>query len=462
MSDKTVERLANYATTLDYDDLPSDVVHQVKRLVVDSLGCGIGAFDSVPAKAVRDMASSYTSTRASTLLGTDIRTTPDLAALANGVMVRYLDFNDNYAGKSNAHPSDNVAPMMAVAEAFDVSGRDLVTGIALAYEVQSAWADTFRLKDGGPWDQAVYPTISMPLGAGKVMGLSTEQLAEAVRISVVQGLPLLEARRGKISHWKACAVPNAGRNGIVSAILAQQGLTGPPAIFEGVAGFFAGVSRGPLYLEPLAGEEGNEIPFRIMKSSIKRYPAGFFSQTAIEGALNARETLEIVDSGDIRRVVVKTFDHGFSVMAGDPTRWRPKTRETADHSIPFVVACALHFGSVDVEHFDEEVLTDPELEVLMDKIEVKLDPECEAAWPEATLNIVTVELMDGRTQTVETPHYLGHFRRPMSDGDIEDKFRRLTQSRLAPKQQEEAIEIIWDLENVEDMSEVFGKLVIQN
>ena len=462
MGDKTVERLVNYAASLEYDDLPSDVVHQVKRLVVDSLGCGIGAFNSVPAKAVREMASSYTSTRAATLLGTDIRTTPDLAALANGAMVRYLDFNDNYAGKSNAHPSDSVAPMMAIAEAFDASGRDLIIGIVLAYEIQSAWADTFRLKDGGPWDQAVYPTISMPLGAGKVMGLDKGQLAEAVRLSVGQGLPLLEARRGKISHWKACAVPNAGRNGIVSALLAQQGLTGPPDIFEGAAGFFAGVNRGPMYLEPLAGEEGNESPFRIMKSSIKRFPAGFFSQTAIEGALNARDALGIVNSSNIQRVLVKTFDHGFSVMAGDSTRWRPKTRETADHSIPFVVACALHFGFVDVEHFVESVLMDPEIIALMDKIEVQLDSECEAAWPDATLNIVTVEMMDGRTHTVETPHYLGHFRRPMSDEDIEDKFRRLTQSLLTPKQRDEVIEIIWDLENMEDISKVFGKLVIQN
>jgi len=460
MGDMTVERLANYAASLNYDDLPTDVVHQVKRLVVDSLGCGIGAFNSEPAKAVRAMASSYTSTRTATLLGTDMRTTPDLAALANGTMVRYLDFNDNYAGKSNAHPSDSIAPMMAVAEAFDASGQDLITGIVLAYEVQSAWADTFRLKDGGPWDQAVYPTISMPLGAGKVMGLNKGQLAEAVRLSVVQGLPLLEARRGKISHWKACAVPNAGRNGIVSAILAKQGLMGPPAIFEGVAGFFAGVNRGPMYLEPLAGEEGNPNPFRIMKSSIKRFPAGFFSQTAIEGALNARGALGIVNSGDIQRIIVKTFNHGFSVMAGDSTRWRPKTRETADHSIPFVVACALHFGSVDIEHFEERVLKDPEIIALMDKIEVQLDPECEAAWPDATLNIVTVEMIDGRKYTVDTPHYLGHFKRPTSDGDIEEKFRKLTHNLLTPNQQEDTFDTIWNLENLEDISKICGTLVI--
>jgi 2-methylcitrate dehydratase len=460
MVDKTLERLVNYAYSLNYCDLSAKVVHQVKRLMIDSLGCGIGAFNSPPVKILRQSASFYKSNNPSTLLGTNKTTAPDIAALANGAMIRYLDFNDNYAGKSNAHPSDSVAPMMAVAEAFNVSGQDLITGIVLAYEIQSTWADTFRLKDGGPWDQAVYPTISMPLGAGKVIDLNKQQLAEALRISVVQGLPLLQARRGKISHWKACAVPNAGRNGIVSAILAKNGLTGPAEIFEGVAGFFAGVSRGPLHLESLAGESENEHLFRIMKSSIKRFPAGFFSQTAIEGALSVRETLGIVSSEDIERVLVKTFDHGFSVMAGDPTRWRPKTRETADHSIPFVVACALHFGSVYIEHFEESVLFNPKILSLMDKIEVQLDPECEAAWPDATLNIVTVEMKDGRTHTIETPHYLGHFKRPMSDGDIENKFRRLTKDLLHPNQQEETFNIIWNLENVKDISKIFENMVI--
>jgi len=454
-----VNRLVKYASSLEYNDLPPEVVHQVKRLVIDSLGCGIRAFNSVPVKAARELASSYTSTRAATLLGTNIHTTPDLAAFTNGIMVRYLDFNDNYAGKSNAHPSDNVAPMMAVAEAYEKSGKELITGLVLAYEVQSAWADTFRLKDGGPWDQAVYATIATPLGAGKVIGLSKEQLANALCISVVQGLPLLQARRGDISHWKACAVPNAGRNGIVSALLAKRGITGPPKIFEGEAGFFEGINSGKINLEPLAKEDNTQT-FRIMKSSIKRFPAGFFSQTAIEGALKVRQTLKINDTKDIKKIVVQTFDHGFSVMAGDPTRWRPKTRETADHSIPYVVACALQFGSVSLKHFEMEILEDPGLLELMDKIFVYNDPKCEAMWPYATLNIVTVEMIDGRTHTVETPHYLGHFRHPMSDRDIEEKYRQLTQGLLLPKQQEESAEIIWNLENLEEIRILFNKLII--
>ena len=460
MRDKTVERLASYASSLEYEDLTSEVIHQAKRLVVDSLGCGLGAFTSEPAKALRDLAAVFASEVTATVLGTTIKTTPDLAAFTNGTMVRYLDFNDSYYGKDTAHPSDNIPAVMAAAEAYAASGSDLITGIVLAYEVQSAWADTFRLRDGGPWDQAVYSAISTPLGAGKVMGLTQEQLAEALRISVVQGLPLLEARRGAISHWKACAVPNSGRNGIFAAMLAERGATGPPAIFEGSHGLFAGATRGHVNLKPLAGEEGNDRPFRIMHACLKRFPSGFFSQTAIEGALEARDALGIESGSQVRSVNIRSFENAVHVMAGDPTRWRPKTRETADHSIPYVVACALHFGSVEPAHFDDEVLCSPDLLDLMDKVKVDLDAECEAAWPDAILNIVKVETIDGRSHTARIPHHLGHYKRPISDEDIEEKFRRLCKGLLTHKQQDAALEALWHLEDMDDLSEVMRLLVV--
>ncbi|MDP2954481.1 MAG: MmgE/PrpD family protein [Chloroflexota bacterium] len=460
MSDETVERLASYATSLQYENLTSEVVHQAKRLVVDSLGCGLGGFASEPAKAVRDLAATFSGDIVATVLGTGVQTTPDLAAFANGTMVRYLDFNDTYAGKEVAHPSDNIPVVMAAAEAYGATGRDLIAGIVLAYEVQSAWADSFSLSDAGPWDQAVYATISTPLGAGKVMGLTQTQLAEAVRLSVVAGMALVEVRRGTIPQWKACAVANAGRNGIFAAMLAERGLTGPGAIFEGDWGFFAGVTRQRVLLEPLAGEVGTERSFRILASRIKRFPAGFLSQTAIEGALEARQALGIVSGRQVRAVHIRTFANAVRYVAGDPTRWHPQTRETADHSLPYVVACALHFGSVEPAHFAEDVLLSPDLGELMQKVKVELDPECQAAWPEATLSIVTVETDDGAHHTTRIPFHLGHYKRPMRDEDIEAKFRRLGTGLLTPRQQDSALEALWHLEEVDDLSQVMAMLVV--
>ncbi|MEX2430371.1 MAG: MmgE/PrpD family protein [Dehalococcoidia bacterium] len=460
MGDVTADRLVSYAAALRYEDLGPEVVHQVKRLTIDSIGCGLGAFTSDPVKAIRDVTASISSPWSATVLGTREQTTPDMAAFVNGTMVRYLDFNDAYNGADTAHPSDNIPVVLAAAEAYGAPGQELVTGIVLAYEVQSAWADTFGLRVAGPWDQAVYATISTPLGAGKVMDLTEEQMREALRLSMVGGMAMGEARRGMISHWKAAAVPNAGRNGVFAAMLAERGLTGPPAIFNGTHGFFASITGGEVEMEPLGHEGGNGRHFRIMDSRVKRFPSGFFSQTAIEGALEARDALGITGGNDVRRVHIRTFDSGFHVMAGDPTRWHPDTRETADHSIPYVVSCALHFGSLEPSHFEDEMLGDQSLLDLMQKVEVVKDPECQAAWPEAILNIVTVETTDGRSHTARVPYYQGHFKRPMSDQDLENKFQRLTSGLLSKHQQHAALQALWRLDEVDNLTEVMELLVV--
>ena len=460
MTDPIVERLASYANSLEYPDLPSEVVHQVKRLVIDSIGCGLGASDAAPVRAARDLAIEARGSSPATLLGTTATTTPEMAAFVNGVMVRYLDFNDSYNGKDVAHPSDNIPAVLAAAEAHGASGRQLIAAVALAYEVQAAWVDSFQLASGGVWDQAAYAAVSAPLGAGKVIGLTLEQLAEALRISVVSSMTLGEARRGTISHWKAAAVPNAGRNGVFAAMLARRGMTGPPEVFSGSHGFFAGVTAAPVELAPLAREDGNDRAFRLMESRFKRFPAGFFSQTAIEGAIEARAVLGIADADDVDHVEIRTFESGKRVMAGDPTRWRPETRETADHSLPFVVACALRFGTLEPAHFEDDVLRDPVLLDLMQRIEVVRDPECDAAWPEAILNILTVRTSDGRQHTVAVPYYTGHFKRPMSDTDVEDKFRGLTAGLLEEPRQQTALDRLWRLDEETDLGRVMASLVI--
>ena len=460
MTDPIVERLASYANSLEYQDLPSEVVHQVKRLVIDSMGCGLAAGDAAPVRAARDLALEVHGSSPATLLGTTDTTTPDMAAFVNGVMVRYLDFNDSYNGKDVAHPSDNIPAVLAAAEAHGASGQQLIAAVALAYEVQAAWVDSFQLASGGVWDQAAYAAISVPLGVGRVIGLTMEQLAEALRISVVSSMTLGEARRGTISHWKAAAVPNAGRNGVFAAMLARRGMTGPPEVFSGSHGFFAGVTAAPVELAPLAREDGNDRAFRLMESRFKRFPAGFFSQTAIEGAIEARAVLGIADATDVDRVQIRTFESGKRVMAGDPTRWRPETRETADHSMPFVVACALRFGTLEPAHFEDDVLRDPVLLDLMQRIEVVRDPECDAAWPEAILNIVTVQTSDGRQHTVAVPYYTGHFKEPMSDTAIEDKFRGLTTGLLEEPRQQTALDHLWRLDEETDLGRVMASLVI--
>ena len=460
MSDETLRRLTSYAAMLKFEDLPPETVHQVKRLMVDSLGCAIGAYTSEPAKAARDLAGCVTGHAAATVIGTRDLTTPDLAAFANGTMVRYLDFNDAYGGKDTSHPSDNFPIVLAAAEAYDASGKDFITAAVLAYEVQTAFSDTYRMREGGPWDQASYATVSAPLGAAKAMGLDEERIAQALRLSVVQGLHLAQARRGHISHIKASTVANAGRNAIFAAMLAERGFTGPPDAMEGEAGYFAALARKKLVIEALTGENGHKRAFRIMSSRIKRYPSGFFSQTAIEAALECRAALGIETARQVKSVNIRTFQNTINAMAGDATRWRPQSRETADHSVPFVIAMALEHGRVEASQFVDEVLQDPRVHAAMDKVKVSLDPECEAAWPDAILNIVTVETEDGRSHTARVPYHLGHFKRPMSDADLEAKFRGLCRGLLTREQQDAALAATWRLDELTDLGEYLALFVI--
>jgi 2-methylcitrate dehydratase len=447
MSDRTVERLARYAAHLTFVDLPAEVVHQTKRVLIDSLGCGLGAVQSEPARIIRELAGSRGGEEQATLLGTDTRTTPDWVAFHNGTLVRYLDFNDAYTG---SHPSDNFAAVLAAAEAYGASGQALIAGCALAYEVQGAWADTFSLGEDA-WDQTVYACSSMPLGVGKVMGLDEEQLAEALRISVVSGIALNETRRGRLSHWKAAAVPNVGRNAVVAALLARGGFTGPDAVYEGAQGFFAGITRRPLELAPLAGEGGNAKPFRILESRIKRFPSVIYSQTAIEGALEARAALGIQRGDDVRDVHVGASAHAIASMAGHPSRWQPETRETADHSLPFLIACALEHGTVEPSHFTDAELHAPRMVALMQRVRADEDAACQEAWPEASPSLVTVETTDGRRHTARVTYHLGHARRPVADGDVEAKFRGLARDVLSDAQQSAALEALWRVDQASDL-----------
>ncbi len=454
MSDRTIDRLTAYASALTFADLPEEVVHQTKRVLIDAIGCALGAFSSEPARIARDLAATIHGDRRATLLGTTSSSTPDWAAFHNGTLVRYLDFNDTY---TSSHPSDNFAPVLAAAEAFGASGQDVITGCVLAYEVQCAWVDTFTLGED-PWDQPVYACSSMPLGVGKVMGLSREQLAEALRISVVSGIALSETRRGRLSHWKAAAVPNTGRNAVVAALLARGGFTGPDAVYEGAQGFFAGVTRRPLELAPLAGEGGHRQPFRIMESRIKRFPSVIYSQTAIEGALEARDALGLTSGATVREVHVGASSHAIASAAGHPSRWRPETRETADHSLPFLIACALEFGSVEPRHFTDEVLHAPTIIELMQKVRADVSATCQAAWPEASPSVVTVETSDGRSHTAQVIYHLGHARRPVTAADIEAKFRSLARGLLSEAQQSAALDALWHIDEARDLRPVLTLL----
>jgi 2-methylcitrate dehydratase len=446
--DRIVAYLSDYAASLTFAALPLEVVHHAKRMLVDTLGCAIGGFTSEPSKIARALARTVSSQQPATVLGSGQQTSLDLATFANGVMMRYLDFNDGYTSKESGHPSDAIAAVLSPAEVVHGNGQAVITATVLAYEAFCRLCDAVCVRDRG-FDHATLGVVASTLGAVKAMGLSREHTAQALNLSLAANLTLYQTRIGDISLWKGCAFANASRNAVFAALLAAKGLTGPSPIFEGKGGFFTAVSRAPFELAPFGGRDQS---FKILECSIKRFPLGLYSQTVVDAALQVRQRLPRI--GDIQEVTIQTLQTAVNIMAGDPEKWHPTNRETADHSMPYTTAVALMYGTVEPRHFGAAYRHNPHLLDLVQKVKVRVSEEANRRAPEAMLSIVDILTTTGEHYTAEVPYHRGHYKNPMSDEEIEEKFRALTHELLTPAQTDAILDRLWHLEQVQDIGEV--------
>ena len=456
MADRILNHLCDYALKLSYRDLPQEVIRRTKHIVMDTVGCALGGAESPPAKIARAAASEITSASPSTVLISGQKTSPDLAAFANGVMIRYLDFNDTYAGSPTCHPSDLLAPVLAVVDARNGSGRDVILGTVLGYEVLCGLIDSGAKERGHSWDQSTYGVIAAAVLAAKLFGHTKEQMANAISLAISSHISLEQIRRGQISHWKGCALANASRNAVFCAMLAAKGMTGPEEAFEGKAGFLN--STGIHFeIRPFADSADT---YRIMKARLKAFPSGYFSQSAVEAILNLRS--QIPDLDDIKEIRLQTFPAGYEVMGSGEANWQPETRESADHSLPFVMAVALMEGIVEIRHYDQMYYKRSDVRALMQKIKVRIGEEPVAAWPEVPLNIVDVEMKSGKVLSTKVAYHLGHFKRWMTDEERERKFRPLAEPLLPKRQIDDLLACLRRLDELEQVSELISLTLAPN
>jgi len=376
--------------------------------------------------------------------------------------VRYFDFNDTYLAKEPAHPSDNIPAVLAVAESVRASGKRVIQAITLAYEVQCRLCDAAALRPRG-WDHVTYGAFSSALAAANVMRLSETQSRHALNLAGVANVALRQTRVGDLSMWKACAFSNAARNGVFAAMLAELGMTGPAPIFEGEKGFMKLVS-GPLELAQLAGETdqrsaagGQHAPaFKILDTYIKHYPVEYHAQTAVEAALELRAELVQVEGEraiqHLSEIEIGSYDVAIEIIGREPEKWQPTTRETADHSFPYCVAIALHDGRVTLQSFGPTQLRNPAVRELMKKVRVVREPAFVDRYPVAMPTRITVRTREGKTYTKQKDVPLGHPGNPMSDQELEVKFRRLVARRLGQTRTERLIRLIWQMDTMKDIS----------
>jgi 2-methylcitrate dehydratase len=446
------EQLGAYAASLQYEDLPPQVVHQVKRMMVDTIGCALGGYNSEPSRIAREYAATVTSTEPATVLCSGARSSPELAAFANGAMIRYLDFNDGYTGREAGHPSDSIAALLAAAEIGRANGRELIVATVIAYEMFCRMCDTINFKPMG-FDHVTIGAMAGVLGATRLMKLPADKITHALNLTVAANVALYQTRIGNVSMWKGCAYANASRNAIFAAQMAARGMTGPSPVFEGRGGYFTAVTRQPVELAPFGG---NGQPFRIMDCLIKRFPLGQYSQSVVQAALEARARLGNNGNVDeIASIHVRTLHTAIEMMAGDPDKWHPVNRETADHSMPYTAGVALKFGRIEVKYFDAPYLHYPALLELVSRIQCSVSEEANSREPEAMLCDLEMTLRDGRRENVRVEYHRGHPRNPMSDPEIEEKFRGLAGDQMPPAQCDALLAQLWHLDQLDDI----GRLI---
>ena len=452
------DRLAAYADRLHYDDFDAATVEQVKSLVIDTLGCAVAALDEAPVRICRDVALAFAPTGGvSTIIGTSRRTSPDLAAFANGAAIRYYDLNDVYVGRFTGHPSDSIAACLAVAEAEGASASELITAIVLVYEITCRLIDVLDITARG-FDPPVLSLPAVALASGKLMKIGADKLTHAVNIAINDHIPMGQTRAQALSDWKGLADAEAGRNAVFAAQLARGGLTGPAPIFEGRLGFFKLVS-GPAEIDVDAfGRRG--VPFRILQCGMKAYPAVVYGQTAIvAGVAVAREV------GALERIAsieVATSRRGYQQAGSDPEKWTPDTRDTADHSLPYITARAMLDGDITNDSYAPEKLRDPGIVALMRKMTVHEDPALTARVSASVVPTrVTAILNDGQRIAREVDDVPGFVGRPMSRADVERKFRSNVGARWPRERTDAVLQELWALDRMENLSLLLRKLAVE-
>jgi 2-methylcitrate dehydratase len=419
MTSPLERRLIDYALGLTWDEIPAEAIRQARRRIMDTVGGAIGAYASAPARIARRMAQPVDGGPAARVWGSLVATTPEAAAFANGTMLRFLDINDTYRTRDGSHPSDNLGGIVAACEMLGLSGRDLLLGTIISYEIQSRFVDAVGFNDAG-WDQPVPGVMACALACGRLMGLDAAQMRDALALAVIPNLSTYQTRAGELSMWKGCAAANGARNGLFAARLAAEGLTGPYEAFDGVFGLWK-QTMGKLHDLPDLARGG--ATYAVQQSNIKMYPVRDSCQLPVNAARALRAKVRAEAIAALKIVTYKSAHKG---AVADPELWAPKTRETADHSMLVAVAVGLIDGTVTPATFETARFLDADVLGLIGRTTVEVSAEFTGLAP--AVRTCRLEATD-RAGAVHAVHMTltdADIERGPGDDELEAKFLMLT------------------------------------
>ena len=449
-------KMSQFALDLKYEDIPEESIWEAKRFLLDSMGCALAAVNNEDMAAIYRFIEKLGGTPEASVIGRKGKTNASNAALMNCLLTRAMDYNDIYWEEDPSHPSDLIGAALAAAEANGKDGKDALIAIMIDYELMLRWCHAAKpgVREIG-WHHASLVQFVSPLVAGRLYDLDLDQMVAAVGISGSSHFTLGGVVAGHLTNMKNTAAPLASQAGVLAAMMAREGYEGPVEVLEGKEGLFEVINSVEWRPDWLLKGLGKD--FMITQCSYKAFPTEALTHQPISAAMQVCQEHGLA-AEDISQILVETTVRGADILS-DPSKYKPTTKETADHSLPYVIAAAVADGNVLPSSFSDEKLKDPRIWDLLGKIKVVADPEIDAMFPGVKRARVSITTNAGETHTAQVDHAKGSPQNPMSDDEIVSKFRANAGEVLGQKQQDKVIELTWHFEEVKEIAEYMRLLV---
>jgi len=437
-------KMSQWAAGLRYEDLSKDAVYQAKRFLLDSVGCALGGYQQHDVKIALEVLDEVAGRGPATVIGTGKRIDAVSAALANALMIRCMDYNDIYWKQDPSHPSDIFPAALAGCERAKSNGKELIVGLVLGHEFEMRLCEAAfpGIRERG-WHHATLTAFVSPIVAGRALHLNWEQIQHAIGISASRHATLGAVTAGKLTMMKNTVDPMATQSGMLAALLAEKGYSGPEHVIDGKEGLTH--CFGPEWKLNLL-TDGLGEGWRITQCGMKFFPTEALTHTPISAVLDLVKDNDLHPE-QVTKIQIRSLARAADILS-DPSKYDPHTKETADHSLPYVIAAALVERQVTPVQFTMEKIMDPTIRAQLKKVEVVADPEIEKVFPALQRVVVNISTADGAMYSKKLDYPKGDPRNPLSDQEIEEKFSALAEGVLSAKAQKKLIDGIWNLENV--------------
>jgi len=442
--------MSHWAARLKFGDLSPEAVYQAKRFFLDSIGCALGGYQQHDVTIALGVLKEIAGPGKATVIGSGKRMDAVSASLANALMIRCMDYNDIYWKQDPSHPSDIFPAAIACCERAGSDGRELIVGLVLGHEFEMRLCEAASpgIRERG-WHHATLTAFVSPIVGGRMLHLSAEQIQHAIGISASARATLGAVTAGKLTMMKNTVDPLATQSGVLAALLAEKGYTGPEHVLDGKEGLAH--CLGPDWnLDVLTDGLGDS--WRITQCGMKAFPTEALTHTPISAVLGLVKDHDL-GPDHIAKVHIRTTARGADILS-DPSKYDPHTKETADHSLPYVIAAAIAERQVTPLQFTREKIMDPLVRAQLRKVHVVADPEIEKVFPALQRVIVRIHTIDGGEFTTQLDYPKGDPRNPLTDGEIEEKFEALAEPVMPREARRRAMDAIWNLEQQASVNEL--------